>query len=444
MKVFLPWIVLIVAVANGEAVFHQKLTNATTVKSGRPDVAGQRPAVTNAEPASGKSTDSSAGSNSNKNLTIPATNLRSAENLRNENIARCLAVYYTKPIDAEQLRPWSIMHGLIAYGRRAQVIHQGRAINAVDFLCRNEIGHDMQLLGLENNKLIARMGPGVQGHPCQFLAILAQCDVPLDQRLHVEGREFTVKDLLEYEQRTCHTGTELTFKLIAMSHYLEPDAQWANTLGQHWDMQRLIREELKQPIGTGACGGTHRLMAYTFAVAQLRRHQWPIGGEWHNAARMLDVYVDRAWKMQNLDGTFSTEFFERPDHNADRNRQLYATGHVLEWLVCTLPDSQLGDPRLTAAVDSILKLMLTAPNYELDVGPRGHALHALAIYENRVYGGSSEYAQLLAHGIPYVPVVNALVEEPETVKANNNIYSTSFNNNNGMARPVRRAIMRRR
>lgn len=368
----------------------------------------------------------------------------SAAQLRSANIERCLAIYYTKPIDADRLRPWSIMHGLIAYGRQAQVFHQGRPINAVEHLCKNGAGDNMQLLGIENGKLVARMGPGVQGHPGQFLAILAQCNVPIDQPLLVDNRSFTLKDLLEYEQKTCHVGTELTFKLIAMAHYLEPDAHWTNEFGEQWDMQRLIREELTYPVSTGACGGTHRLMAYTFAVAQLANRGWPIGGEWHNAARMLNVYQDQAWRLQNPDGGFSTDFFERLDNNPDPGRRLYATGHILEWLVCTLPVEKLDDPRLTAAVDYTLNLMLNAPNYELDVGPRGHALHALAVYENRLHGRSSEYGQLLATGMPYAPAIKALTRDSETARSIGNIHSTTLNNNNGISRPTRRAVFRRR
>lgn len=331
-----------------------------------------------------------------------------AEQIRNEKIARCLAIYYTKPVDADKLRPWSIMHGLIGYGREAEVMAGGKVSNAAEYLCANGPGNGLRLMGLSGGKLVTRIGQGVQGHSGQFLAILAQSGVPASAPITVDGRSFRVQDLVEYEKQDCRSGTELTFKLIGLAHYLESNAAWTNSLGERWDMQRLIREELKEPVNEGACGGSHRLMAWTFAVRQIERSGLPPSGEWHNAARMLDVYQDHTWKLQNGDGSFSTEFFVGPGADPDLTRRLYSTGHILEWLVCTVPVEELTDPRITRAVDYLVDLMLSAPGYELDVGPRGHALHALAVYEQRTWGEASDYAQLLKSGVRYYPTEKAL------------------------------------
>lgn len=365
------------------------------------------------------------------------------ERARNHRIAECLAIYYTKPVDADKLRPWSILHGLIAYGPKAQVMTAGKPEEAVRYLCNNGAGNGMRLLGLQNGKLVTRIGQGVQGHPGQFLAILAQCNVPIDQPLTVDGRQFRLRDLVEYEQKTCRSGTELTFKLIALAHYLEPNAVWTNELGEKWDMQRLIREELAQPVIEGACGGTHRLMSWTYAVRQLERLGLPPSGEWHNAARMLGVYEEHAWKLQNPDGSFSTEFFIGPGSDPDPTRRLYSTGHILEWLVCTLPEERMSDPRLAKAVDYLTQLMLSAPRYELDVGPRGHALHALAVYERRCFGESSDYAQLLKAGMPYYPTEKAL-----TAKSSSAVPATQASGSNrsefpNATRPGTRIFRRR-
>ena len=53
-------------------------------------------------------------------------------------------------------------------------------------------------------------------------------------------------------------------------------------------------------------------MALSFAVFQVEKRNLPLAGEWLNAARKLDGYVDRAYALQNPDGSFSTEFFEKP------------------------------------------------------------------------------------------------------------------------------------
>jgi hypothetical protein len=310
---------------------------------------------------------------------------------RQTRIARCLKIYYQKPVDADLLRPWSIMHGLIAFGRDSQVFTGGQRVNAAEYLCSNGPGNGLRLMHLHEGQLRTGEGKGLQGHSCQLLAILAQANVPTSQPITVEGKSFTIQDLIEHEQRGCRSGTELTFKLIALAHYLEPEATWTNDLGERWDMQRLIREELAQPVQEGACGGTHRLMAFSFALLQLERRDIPLAGEWLKAARLLAGFEQRAFKLQNRNGGFSTEFFDGPGDAADPMMQLYSTGHILEWLAFSLTSDQLREPRVAAAADRVLDLLLEAPDFEVDVGPRGHALHALAMYEYAVFGQSSNY-----------------------------------------------------
>lgn len=314
-----------------------------------------------------------------------------AELERQTRIARCLKIYYQKPVDADLLRPWSIMHGLIAFGRDSQVHSAGQRVNAVEYLCANGPGNGLRLLHLHEGELRTGEGKGLQGHSCQLLAILAQANVPVTQSITIEGKSFTVANLIEHEQRNCRSGAELTFKLIAFAHYLEPDATWTNDQGERWDIQRLIREELAQTVQEGACGGTHRLMAYSFALLQLERRDLQPAGEWLKAARLLDGFEQRAYKLQNPNGGFSTEFFDGPGNDADPMKQLYSTGHILEWLAFSLPGERLREPRIAAAADRVLDLLLEAPDFEVDVGPRGHALHALAMYEYAVYGQSSNY-----------------------------------------------------
>ena len=67
-----------------------------------------------------------------------------------------------------------------------------------------------------------------QGHPDQWLGYLSQCGlapcgrggVPLDARLVVNGRDFTVADLLSQAQADIAPGQEATWTLMAFSSYL--------------------------------------------------------------------------------------------------------------------------------------------------------------------------------------------------------------------------------
>ncbi len=331
----------------------------------------------------------------------PVKSLTPEQKWRKQSIARCLAIYYPKHVDADVLRPWSIMHGLIAYGRNTPVLVRGRIVNAADYLCANGVGDDRRILYVVNGQLQTRSGPGVQGHEGQLLAMLAQAEVAADHPLTVDGHQFTVEDLIQYETRTCRAGTELTFKLIGLSYYLNSDATWQNNQGESWSIARLVAEELTQPINGAACGGTHRLMGLSRAIHHRREQGKPMDGHFGRAEQFISDYHEYALQLQNSDGSFSTRWMETRDNARDAKLRLYTTGHILEWLAFSLPDRRLEDPRVTKAVDYLVNLMLNAPGHDLDVGPKGHSLHALRLYERRVFG-ESDFHRL----IPSRPVAH--------------------------------------
>ena len=210
--------------------------------------------------------------------------------------------------------------------------------------------------------------------------------VQLEYPLRVDGVEFSVSDLVEYEKTTCYTGTELTFKLIALVHYLPVDSQWTNDRGQNWDFQRLVQEELAQPVRGAACGGTHRLMGLSYAVRAREKQGGEFIGEWQRAKQFVEEYHKYAFSLQNRDGSFSSNWFKGRGNWGDVHRKIETTGHTLEWLVYSLPRERLTDARVVKSVGYLASLLKNNRFAEFEVGPRGHGLHALALYEHRVFG----------------------------------------------------------
>jgi hypothetical protein len=204
--------------------------------------------------------------------------------------------------------------------------------------------------------------------------------------MKIEEQEFTVQDLIEYEKRTCEPASELTFKLIGLSHYLDTESTWESETGETWSISRLIAEELAQPVIGAACGGTHRLMGFSYAVRKREQRGEPMVGEWLRARKYLDDYVDYTFQLQNEDGSFSTDWFAGRADSGDLDRRLQTSGHILEWLAYVLPQHELGDPRVVKAVDYLAGLLLEHRQRDWEIGPKGHALHALAIYDERVFG----------------------------------------------------------
>ena len=216
--------------------------------------------------------------------------------------------------------------------------------------------------------------------------MLAQSRVPRDFEIRVGGKSFTVEDLIAYEQATCRPKTELTFKLIGLSHYLPSDAEWTSNDGQAWSISRLIKEELAQPVIGAACGGSHRLMGLSYAVEKRLKDGLPLDGEFKRAHIFLDDFQKYTLGLQNPDGSFSTQWFERREARTDSQRRVQTTGHMLEWLVYILPEDQLRSPEIVKTVNYLANLMYQERKTEWEIGPKGHAIHALNMYDQKVFG----------------------------------------------------------
>jgi hypothetical protein len=246
------------------------------------------------------------------------------------------------------------------------------------------------MLFMDQGRVAARRGVGVQGHHGQFLAILAQSRVPADYPLFVDDKQYTIRDLIETEQLGCQSGIELTFKLIGLAHYLKDDEPWKNYGGESWTIDRLVEEEIKAPVRGAACGGTHRLMGLSYAVKRRELRGQPIDGQFARAQKYLADYHKYTFGLQNSDGSFSTDWFTGRGSRNDQERRLQTTGHILEWLVYSLPREQLDDPRVKRAVDYLASMLMMGKkdgkekeDQDWEIGHLGHACHALAIYDQR-------------------------------------------------------------
>ena len=310
--------------------------------------------------------------------------------LRNQ-VRKALRQYFPKQLNTREHNCWEVMHSVIGYGTETMLRRggpRGEAVNGIGYLCWNgRCLHD-QLLYIDRGSVAGRKGPRVQGHHGQFLAILAQSHVPADYPLRVEGQDFTVADLVEFEQRGCRPRTELTFKLIALAHYLGTDAQWQSDDGADWSVARLIQEELAQPIRGVACGGTHRMMGFSYALRKREKEGGAITGQFERARQFVDEYHKYTFALQNRDGSFSTAWFERREARPDLTRRLQTSGHILEWMAFSVPDEMIDDPRLVRAVNYVSGILVNYPNHPWEIGHLGHALHGLAIYDRRAYGST--------------------------------------------------------
>ncbi len=303
-----------------------------------------------------------------------------------DKILRTLAHYHARPLNTRDHNCWELMHSIVAYGIESRVLRGGPTgdpVNAIGWLCYGKNTGGQTLVSVEHGRLAVAKGPRVQGHHGQFLAIVAQSKVRTDYPIEVGQRHFSLADLIESEKLGCEAGTELTFKLIALAHYLDSDATWTSETGEEWSVSRLIAEEIQSPIIGAACGGTHRLMGLSYAVHERVKQGRPIDGQFLRANNYTRDYQSYAFKLQNSDGSFSTDWFKGRAAKPDLERRLQTTGHILEWMAYAVPDESLDDPRLVKSVAYLTGILASDPEREWSIGPLGHGLHALAIYNER-------------------------------------------------------------
>ena len=132
---------------------------------------------------------------------------KSMQNLRNK-VRTVLKVYYNKPLNSHDNDPWEMMHGMLAYGVHSHIREggpKGDLITSVGWLCYNKPCKGQTLMYVTpDGELRAKYGVGLQGHMGQLLAMLAQCRVSPDYPIQVGDHEFTIRDLIEAEKKTCY------------------------------------------------------------------------------------------------------------------------------------------------------------------------------------------------------------------------------------------------
>ena len=337
-------------------------------------------------------------------VATPVRPLTRNEILLRNKIRRVLAHYYRQPLNSAQHDTWEVMHWVLAYGLDSQIRQggpRGEPITAIGWLCYNRPCKNKQLLRVnEEGEVRALYGVGLQGHMGQFLAMLAQSNVDRNYPIVVDGKNFTIMDLIAAEQKTCYANTELTFKLISLMHYLPSDATWLNDRGETWNIERLIEEELKQPIRGAACGGTHRLAGLSLAVSKRQSRGEPVTGVWARAAEFTENHEQYAFRMQNSDGSFSTQWFRGPGRERDIDRRIKTSGHILEWLVYQSTDEELDSSRMVRGVNYVTNLLYNNSDHQWEIGPHCHALHALQLYNRRKFAPYDNAAQVADRAEP--------------------------------------------
>lgn len=303
-------------------------------------------------------------------------------------------------LDAAVNGAWQAVHGILAFGRDLPLAHDGQVSPAVDYLLGGGSITGWALrLGSPGVVAVVEEGSTTgQGHPDQWLGYLSQCGVatsgpgivgglPLDTRLVVAGRQFSLADLFAQARHDIRPGQEASWTLMALAAYLPPDAAWESGDGRRWTTEEVVRMEAEGEIFDAACGGAHRLYGLAAAVTAYRAAHPegpPPDSGWQAAEEVLADCIDRARRFQQPDGSFSLHQFERPAASPDVSATLSSTGHVFEVLALVLDDERLAEPWIERAALRLVTLLERTGDLDLECGGLYHAAHGLAIYRRRM------------------------------------------------------------
>lgn len=310
-----------------------------------------------------------------------------------DRLRRTLGTCYQQAPSTRESTAYDVLLWCLAFGPNAEVAYQGgpnNRINAVGCLCWNTSCAGYVPLQFAGGRTVPRVGYGLQEQAGQFLAMLADCRVPLDYEVRVGDNHRTVGDLVEFEKASCRKAKNLSLVLAGLSYYLDPKATWKNDRQEDWSIGQLIDNELERDIAQSDADVTDRLLGLSAALAHLRRENVSQDGAFERAAKHVAECQDYALKIQNADGSWNPAFFTLRGQSNDAAGTLRASGRILEWLVVSLPEERLAEDALVKAVHFVSAALSAQGRYLNALSPRdfssvAHAARALMVYDERYF-----------------------------------------------------------
>ncbi|MDR0611070.1 MAG: hypothetical protein LBG58_13240 [Planctomycetaceae bacterium] len=323
-----------------------------------------------------------------------------------KSISAALTVNMKRAVTTQNNTPGDILLMALPYGADAKVYQptvlvdqrdkttpRGSYIYSIGTLCWNYPCSGKTLLRSDGKRVYARVGSGFQRRPASFLALLAMSNIMPNYELKVNGGIYSIGHLIASEKAAVSKGSNMSMALVGLSFYGEAGEQWKNEMGETWNIERMVTEELNRSIDQGSSDVTDWLLGLTAAVKLYEEEGKAVRGPMALAKRQLGTYHEFVLSVQNDQYLWHPKFFLFKGSNPDFYETLYSSGHILRWLLLSLSDKELNDPRVTRAVTSLLSTVNRIPT-NLAVGAMTDrqleglalSLHALSVYYQRVFG----------------------------------------------------------
>ena len=293
-----------------------------------------------------------------------------------------------RTLTANRHSPWQIFQGLFAFQRDFQLSLEGRPVNALEWIANSQptFDHEPWISKTQSGARFHQYTRpyAFQGHPGQFLSILAEADVPREFMFATSGGPVTLEDVIRDTQKEVNTREELTWVLWGLQHYLPLDARWTSQSHDEWSLEKLVEIEASAPVNGAPNGGNDRLIALTRARDKAIQSGRPLIGGWARADERIKRHLDLARQLQNADGSLSSRFYEIESLATVSTQRMATTGLTLDFLAIALPDQRLSESWVERSVNSLLDEFDKAQHQQLPVETLYRSLHALMSYRDRL------------------------------------------------------------
>lgn len=324
-----------------------------------------------------------------KTETTPSENQQQVESgdALLKKVEQAIEIAQQHYLESDKHSPWEIYHGILAFRQDYQIRQENKTVNALEWISsgayydkepwfqKTEFGGRAHRYTKEN---------AFEGHKNQSLAVLAMANVPLDHQFQTPDGPITVADIVQDAQKEIQENEEVTWSLWALVHYLGPDATWLDKKGEEWRVEDLVYMQNATLTNESACGGTHALFALAYARNSYKNAGHRLRGYWLEADQKIQRYIEEARAMQNLDGSFSYDYFFQKSASENFQERLETTGHTLEFLMMALPDKRLNEEWVRKAISLMANDIIENKDEPVDYSSLYHAINGLVIYRNRM------------------------------------------------------------
>lgn len=313
-----------------------------------------------------------------------------------------------RPLTTQHNSPCEVLCMALPYGADARVYQpspnanprdrqapKGSYIYSIGTLCWNYPCGGKTLLRSDDRRIIAKVGNGYQRRPASLLAMLAMSNIMPSYEMKVDGGIYTISNLIESEKVAVSKGMNLSMALVGLSFYGEARETWKNEMGETWSIEKMVVEELNRNIDQGSSDVTDWLLGLTAAINLYEEEGRALRGPMALAKRQIKTYQDFVLSVQNEHYLWHPKFFLFRGITPDAYEAAYSGGHVLRWLILSLPENQLSDIKVRRAVANLAATVNRIPANtpagslsDKQIEGIGVALHALSLYHQRVFGGN--------------------------------------------------------